>query len=941
MNGRSAPWTALLCLCLSCVLAHVASAEPLPLNGTQAPHEGTWFEHKGKSLKAGPIPSGKASIGGVEWRIDPSAGWLLKGSARKPAGTLGLPEGTRATHLMFLHTFDPGRSLHEWRLAAALAHRKLVPPPEPPTVCLYEVTYADGEVLEIPVRFGESIDQWYRVHRVAPMLWARPAWQQDLHPTSGEKAVLYAMEWPNPRPEKAIQSVALKPQPDPAADYGTALALGLTALNSPPAGRYYYVATFPDGSDENPGTFEKPFASLQEAADVAGAGDTVFVRGGLYGVERRIEIQGSGAPDRWLTFTAYPGETPVFDGMASRLDRDAETHGHGYDHDTGLISAFERSYVRIAGLHVQRSRRAGFGLFGKRGRGSRATGHEVLFCSTWRTWAMGVNIKHADHVRVIGNRIVRPHDHTMFYGYEENRAIAARAGPQEAIDLSRNTHFEVAFNEVYGGGKEAIDCISVTDGRIHHNYVHHCLNGIYIDSWTLPIERLEIDHNYIHNAYNGIPLSTEGSNDLVDFKIHHNIVIDSKAIGIGVSEATYKSKPAAVRDISVYNNTVDGGGGHASGIGWTSSGLRVHGHPENPDFRDIFIFNNISTNADQVPASCSYEDREEHNIRFHHNLLYPAENRAPDRVRRRNENYKVSHALVTGEHSVTARPMYVNRERGDYRLREGSPAIDAGDPREKFNDPDGSRADVGALPHGAAWRQGFDWAGAVTAFYAGDTAYEPVDIPRELFNVHANSLETPSWFQAGRYGADLRHLPKGEQSYAGIIWYLEPDRPTSEPTLLVLKGTGSESEAGSITVPVGRQADALAFLHAYSPGPDLRKLWRDEEVEDKSVRLLTYRVNYADGTSREVPVRWDIEIQGWRRWRKPENLPGARVAWKMPERRRRHTGWIVVYAQEWENPRPAAEIATVELGSANTDEKDYGAPAVLAISTGHRAAARR
>ena len=32
----------------------------------------------------------------------------------------------------------------------------------------------------------------------------------------------------------------------------------------------------------------------------------------------------------------------------------------------------------------------------------------------------------------------------------------------------------------------SIDCISVTDGRIHHNYVHHCLNGIYIDAWSIP-----------------------------------------------------------------------------------------------------------------------------------------------------------------------------------------------------------------------------------------------------------------------------------------------------------------------------------------------------------------------------------------------------------------------------------------------------------------------
>ena len=42
----------------------------------------------------------------------------------------------------------------------------------------------------------------------------------------------------------------------------------------------YFVAT--TGSDANPGTLAQPFATLQKGATVAVAGDTVYVRGGIY-----------------------------------------------------------------------------------------------------------------------------------------------------------------------------------------------------------------------------------------------------------------------------------------------------------------------------------------------------------------------------------------------------------------------------------------------------------------------------------------------------------------------------------------------------------------------------------------------------------------------------------------------------------------------------------
>ena len=44
----------------------------------------------------------------------------------------------------------------------------------------------------------------------------------------------------------------------------------------------FYVA--PGGNDSNPGTIDRPLASLQRAIDVAEPGDLVYVRGGVYNI---------------------------------------------------------------------------------------------------------------------------------------------------------------------------------------------------------------------------------------------------------------------------------------------------------------------------------------------------------------------------------------------------------------------------------------------------------------------------------------------------------------------------------------------------------------------------------------------------------------------------------------------------------------------------------
>ncbi|MFP4144210.1 MAG: right-handed parallel beta-helix repeat-containing protein [Phycisphaeraceae bacterium] len=879
------------------------------------------------SAPTSPGPWMQQHEGGFPHEINPVAGGPQRVTTdSEPAALKSFSPG-RHTHLKFLHTFEPGPALEDHRLDIANAHRVLELPPEPPTVLRYQVTYEDGETITIPVRFGESIHQWYRVHGVGPMLWARPLIEKNLHPTSGEKGVVYTMTWPNPRPDVAMTKVEALPSDQPG-NWGEALLFGVTAGNDDASdGRFLYVARKPLGSDDNPGTFDAPFGSLQKAADEVQPGDTVFIRKGYYPLDEPVTITTPGEEDKWITFTAYPGETPIFDGFGvfpHVPERDFDLPHYHFERDRGAIHALGADYLAIRGLQVQNSRRAGISAYG-RTKEDRVRFVDVSHNRVSRAMSMGIITHAIDELTILGNTIARPHSTQMDFAGDTLEPVTRSKLPQEAIDLNMNTGFEIAWNQVYGGSKEAIDLISTQQGSVHHNYVHSSLNGIYIDSWELPITDLDIHHNFIHNAFTGIPLATEGGGALARIDIHHNIVINSKTSGLAVSEATYKAEPAPVHDIRLFQNTVDRSGYHAEAIGWHSTGIEVHGFKGNERFRGVDVFNNIVTASAQTPIASTLP-MQKHDIRISHNLVHPAENRTSAALGEKQGEDAT--AMDLGEALVTEAPDYVAPGRGDYRLAEGSPAIDAGN--DWAGDSQDASPDLGALPRGSAWAPGFDFAGHVTAFYRGELRWEPVHVRRDKYTLHRNHLQRPSWFQVTRYGADFDLLGSGERAMGGIIWSIKPSDHSSEPTVMALRGHGGELDNAEIAdIKVGKQTDSLAFLHVYHPGPALK----DAEA---GTQLFRYVVHYADGSEAVIPVRWQQDVGDWLATGEPEGLPKARLAWHRPYvvKPNQTPRYVRLLAMQWDNPRPGVAIDSIDI--VTDAPHNYGAPAVFAISTGHR-----
>jgi hypothetical protein len=105
----------------------------------------------------------------------------------------------------------------------------------------------------------------------------------------------------------------------------------------------YYIDV--SGSDQNSGSIDRPFATLQHAHDVAQPGDTIYLRGGVYVITTGIHLTRDGTRNRPIVITAYLDERPVLDGSAM-------TEGgywHGWVLDLDSVSWNSISGIEIRG----------------------------------------------------------------------------------------------------------------------------------------------------------------------------------------------------------------------------------------------------------------------------------------------------------------------------------------------------------------------------------------------------------------------------------------------------------------------------------------------------------------------------------------------------------------------------------------------------------------
>jgi hypothetical protein len=168
------------------------------------------------------------------------------------------------------------------------------------------------------VRYGQAHKGIYPVRE--PRLFSNGVYRSTLADAKTTIDELYAWEFIGP----FLYDFTGRERP---ADGGEAGAIDDVALGHVRAATYVVDQAAPGAADTNPGTEEKPFKTVQHAADAAKPGDTVYVMAGKY--DERVKVKAGGTEGKPVAFVAMP--------------RRSATVG-GFD--------LEASYIRVEGFEI-------------------------------------------------------------------------------------------------------------------------------------------------------------------------------------------------------------------------------------------------------------------------------------------------------------------------------------------------------------------------------------------------------------------------------------------------------------------------------------------------------------------------------------------------------------------------------------------------------------
>jgi hypothetical protein len=451
---------------------------------------------------------------------------------------------------------------------------------------------------------------------------------------------------------------------------GSPVTASVKTWNDNPAssGSCYYVAT--SGSDSNAGSESSPFKTIAKAASVAGAGSTVYIKGGTYNAG--ATLTSSGTASNYITFRNYGSEKPVITGSFT----------------------VKASYIRIKGLTLQNTPSTSILISGGDLPAGSVTGVIVEDCTIINPSAgnsnSGIRIDYGAQ-----NTIIQRNTFSVDYGGFGDKNAVYWWYPGDGIVCRDNTVSGSPWDGFGGGPENAFGYINNND--FYNNTISGAIDdGIQPDGDNL---NTRIYNNVIYNSFSGVSSCPVAVGPEYIFR---NVIYNLRYRNNPGDDEGFKLGDASTGTIYIYHNTIYGNDNN-DGLLATNAGLA-----------NIVSRNNIYHASWYVIEFGHTYDAENHS--FDYDNLYTS---AVDRfVKWGNAKYSSLSAFqsAAGQElhglNIPATSEFVNASAGDLSLKSTSQFIDKGVVLPGFNDANspwpysGSAPDIGACEYGLPDKSG-------------------------------------------------------------------------------------------------------------------------------------------------------------------------------------------------------------------------------------------
>lgn len=320
-------------------------------------------------------------------------------------------------------------------------------------------------------------------------------------------------------------------------------------------GKIIYAS--PDGDGE--GMIDDP-ASIEDAIDMAKAGDTVYLRGGEYVFKEAIWLDKKGRADAYITIKSYPGEkarlttTPE---NVSKYDENGEYLFFGFDSNSAYIIFEDLEIYGAMDKYV-----AAFACYGGGQNHLIFKNIDIHDLKTTKTdygcnafLFMGEEKNPINNIMLINNTC---HDLTL--GYSEAVSFAGNCEYCYVIDneVYNCTNIGIDF---YGNAEycsvESLDqaryCVAAFNTVYNCNSPYADCAGIYVDGGRNCL----IEGNIVSNCQYGIEIGSEEFNEkypVTDIVVRNNILVENTVCTIRIGGYDTKTS-GTVKNSLFYNNT--------------------------------------------------------------------------------------------------------------------------------------------------------------------------------------------------------------------------------------------------------------------------------------------------------------------------------------------------------------------------------------------------